>query len=248
VVRAATALVLVRSADAALKLKNVSRMSRNSNHGLGPLLRAHRERQGLTLDALAHSTKVKRSLLDDLERNDVSRWPPGIYGRALVREYAKSIGLPADDVVRQFLELLSPAEGCDAERVQRDAAIGDATAELRITLANAPVQTRRQIAQRLVGAAGELAFVLATGCLVALATALPMWTAIALVALIWLPATAVLCGHELLYRLLRVDRWRIFSAHPRTTSLIVESNVQEERSANRAHTHPDEIVNSPLSP
>jgi len=190
-------------------------MSRNSNHGLGPLLRAHRERQGLTLEALAESIKIKRSLLDDLERNDVSRWPPDIYGRALVREYAKSIGLPADDVVRQFLELLSPAEACDAEPVRCDVAVADATAELRLTLANAPVQTSRQIAQRLLGAAGELGFVLAIGGLVALATGLPMWTAIAVVALIWLPATAVLCGREVLYRMLRVDRWSLFSTHPR---------------------------------
>ena len=87
--------------------------------------------------------------------------------------------------------------------------------ELRLTLADGPVQTSRQIAQRLVGAAGELVFVLIMGCLLALATGLPMWTAIAVVALIWLPATAVLCGHDALYRMLRIDRWRIFSTRPR---------------------------------
>ena len=195
-------------------------MSRNSNHGLGPLLRAHRERQGLTLEALAESIKIKRSLLDDLERNDVSRWPPGIYGRALVREYAKSVGLPADDVVRHFLELLSPpAECCDAARIRRDVAVTDATAELRLTFADATADTRRQIAQRLIGAAGELTFVVVTGCLVALATGLPVWTANAIVALMWLPATAVLCGHEVLYRILRLDRWSIFSTHRRATQI-----------------------------
>jgi transcriptional regulator with XRE-family HTH domain len=206
-------------------------MSRNSNHGLGPLLRAHRERQGLTVEALAESIKVKRSLLADLERNDVSRWPPGIFGRALVREYAKSIGLPTDDVVRQFLELLAPAEQGNRSLARCDAAIGDAAPELRLTLANVPVQTSRQIAQRLVGAAGELVFVLVTGGLVALATGLPIWTSNAIVALIWLPIAAVLCGHEVLYRILRVDRWRIFSTRPQTISLIVEPDVQAEPSS-----------------
>jgi len=206
-------------------------MSRNSNHGLGPLLRAHRERQGLTVEALAESIKVKRSLLADLERNDVSRWPPGIFGRALVREYAKSIGLPTDDVVRQFLELLAPAEQGNRSLARCDAAIGDAAPELRLTLANVPVQTSRQIAQRLVGAAGELVFVLVTGSLVALATGLPIWTSNAIVALIWLPIAAVLCGHEVLYRILRVDRWRIFSTRPQTISLIVEPDVQAEPSS-----------------
>ena len=206
-------------------------MSRNSNHGLGPLLRAHRERQGLTLEALAESIKVKRSLLNDLERNDVSRWPPGIFGRALVREYAKSIGLPADDMVRQFLELLSPEERCDAALAPSDATADRATAAFRLTLANVPVQTSRQIAQRLVGAAGELVFVLVTGGLVALATGLPIWTSNAIVALIWLPTVAVVCGHERLYRTLRVDRWRIFSTHRRTTSLIIDPDVQAEPSS-----------------
>ena len=206
-------------------------MSRNSNHGLGPLLRAHRERQGLTLEALAESMKVRRSLLNDLERNDVSRWPPGIFGRALVREYAKSLGLPTDDVVRQFLELLSPEERCDAALAPSDAAVDHATAEFRLTLANIPDQTSRQIAQRLVGAAGELLFVLVTGGLVALATGLPIWTSNAIVALIWLPAAAVLCGHERLYRTLRVDRWRIFSTHRRTSSLIIDPDVQAEPSS-----------------
>jgi len=206
-------------------------MSRNSNHGLGPLLRAHRERQGLTLEALAESMKVKRSLLNDLERNDVSRWPPGIFGRALVREYAKSIGLPTDDVVRQFLELLSPAQRSDAGLLPSDAAVDHATAEFRLTLANVPDQTSRQLTQRLVGAAGEVVFVLATGCVVALATGLPIWTSTAIVALIWLPTAAVVCGHERLYRTLRVDRWRIFSMHPQTTSLIVEPDVQAEPSS-----------------
>jgi transcriptional regulator with XRE-family HTH domain len=234
-VRAGTALIPVRAADAALKLKNVCRMSTNSNHGLGPLLRAHRERQGLTLEVLAHSIKVHRSLLDDLERNDVSRWPPGIYGRALAREYAKSIGLPADDVVRQFVGLLSaPGQPCNGALVRRDVAVADPSAELRLILAKAPVQTSRQIAQRLVGGAGELAVVLATGCLLAVATGLRMWTGIAIVALIWLLATAVLCGHEALYRILRIDRWSIFAADRESAPadpLIVEPDVQVEPSS-----------------
>ena len=206
-------------------------MSRNSNHGLGPLLRSHRERQGLALEALAEAMKVRRSLLNDLERNDVSRWPPGIFGRALVREYGKSIGLPADDVVRQFLELLSPEDRCDVALAPSDAAADRATAAFRLTLANVPAQTSQQIAQRLVGAAGELVFVLVTGGLVALATGLPIWTSTAIVALIWLPTTAVLCGHERLYRTLRVDRWRIFSRHRRTTSLMIDPDVPAEPSS-----------------
>jgi transcriptional regulator with XRE-family HTH domain len=241
-------------------------MSTNSNHGLGPLVRAHRERQGLTLEALAQSIKVSRSLLADLERNDVSRWPPGIYGRALVREYAKSIGLPADDVVRQFLDLSSaPAGRCDDALLRRDAAVSGTSSDLRLILAKArPLQTRRQIAQRLVGGLGELAFVLAVGCLLAVATRMPMWTAIAIVALIWLPATAVLCGHEMLYRILRLDRWTSFSTDPRATqispataSLASIENVSIENAVTSASSgaaadalfvEPDVVQPEPSSP
>ena len=79
-------------------------MSINSNLAFGSRLRAHRERHGLTLAALAHSLKTKQSLLEELERDDVSRWPPGIYGRGLVREYAKLVGLGPDEIVQQFIE------------------------------------------------------------------------------------------------------------------------------------------------
>ena len=214
-------------------------MSTHSNHGLGPLLQAHRERQGLTLEALAQSTKVSRSLLADLERNDLSRWPPGIYGRALVREYAKSIGLPADDAVRQFLDLLSaPGERCDGGLIRRDVANLEATAELRLTLADASVDATRQIVQRLLGAAGELTFVVAAGCLVALATGLRVWTATAIIALMWLPVTAVFCGHEVLYRILRLDRWRVLLKHlqPNRVSAATASLVSIGKTTASAST------------
>ena len=183
------------------------------------MLRAHRERQGLTLEALAQSIKVNRSLLADLEGNDVSRWPPGIYGRALAREYAKSIGLPADDVVQQFLDLLAAPEQRSGALVRRAVALADAPAEFRMTLADASIDARRQMAQRLIGAAGELTFVVAMGFVAALATGLPEWTANAIVALMWVPVTAVLCGHEMLYRSLRLDRWSIFSTRSRPAQI-----------------------------
>ena len=50
----------------------------------GPYLRGERERRGLTLEAIADSTKIKQSLLAALERNDMSRWPAGKIGRAHV--------------------------------------------------------------------------------------------------------------------------------------------------------------------
>ena len=128
--------------------------------------------------------------------------------------------MPADDIVRQFLDLLSaPAERCGGALIRNDVATADPAAQLRLTLADASVDATRRTVQRLMGAAGELTFVVAAACVVALATGLRVWTAVAAVALIWLPATAVLCGHEVFYRMLRLDRWSIFAAHPRPTQI-----------------------------
>src|SRR5215213_345366 len=68
----------------------------------GPRLRRERERRGISLDALAEATKVSIDLWDGLERNDVSRWPSGIFARAFVRDYAITVGLDPDSIVDEF--------------------------------------------------------------------------------------------------------------------------------------------------
>jgi transcriptional regulator with XRE-family HTH domain len=182
-------------------------MSLKSSPGFGPKLRAHRERRRLTLGALAESIKVKASLLEGLERNDLSGWPPGIYRRALVREYAKAIGLPVNALLEEFCELFPEAEERrEAELPGRNGAAA-ADAELRLTLADASTQAPRFL-QRLSGAVAESAVVFAIGCVTMLVSRLPFWTAAGVVALVWYPATAVLCGDLAWYRLLRVQPFR----------------------------------------
>jgi len=68
-------------------------------------LKEARERRGISLEAIADITKVNEALFVALERNDVSRWPTGIYRRSFFREYATAIGLPADSAVNEFLRL-----------------------------------------------------------------------------------------------------------------------------------------------
>ena len=55
----------------------------------GSRLRAERERRGISLDAIADKTKIKKSFLESLERGDFSKWPAGtVFRRAYVRDYA----------------------------------------------------------------------------------------------------------------------------------------------------------------
>src|SRR6476469_5384445 len=71
----------------------------------GARLRQRREEQGIALSTIAEQTKIKLSLLEALERDDVSRWPSGIFRRAFIRAYAHAIGLQPDVVVREFVEI-----------------------------------------------------------------------------------------------------------------------------------------------
>ena len=70
----------------------------------GARMRQHRQQHQLGLADIAERTKIKASLLEALERDDLSRWPPGIYRRAYVRAYGEAIGLDGDVVAREFLE------------------------------------------------------------------------------------------------------------------------------------------------
>jgi transcriptional regulator with XRE-family HTH domain len=82
-------------------LREVSRMAQS----FGARMRERREKQQVSLVAIAEQTKIKLSLLDALERDDVAHWPSGIFRRAFIRAYAHAIGLEPDIVVREFLEL-----------------------------------------------------------------------------------------------------------------------------------------------
>jgi hypothetical protein len=71
----------------------------------GARMRQHRERQGITIAFIADRTKLKASLIEGFERDDISGWPAGIFRRAWVRAYAEAVGLDPQVVTREFLEL-----------------------------------------------------------------------------------------------------------------------------------------------
>jgi transcriptional regulator with XRE-family HTH domain len=71
----------------------------------GPRLRSERERRGISIETIVAVTKVGADLWLGLERNDFSKWPSGIFARAFVRDYAKAVGLDADELVDEFCRL-----------------------------------------------------------------------------------------------------------------------------------------------
>lgn len=87
----------------------------------GPSLRGARMRRGISIAQLSKKTKVVADLWEGLERNDLSRWPSGLYARAYVRTYAIEVGLDPETTVDEFCRCF-PAGDRRAGRMVRDQA------------------------------------------------------------------------------------------------------------------------------
>lgn len=73
-------------------------------HGdFGSKLRAARERRGISVRDIANATKISVSVIEALERNDISRLPGGIFSRAFVRSYAVEVGVDPEQAIEDFI-------------------------------------------------------------------------------------------------------------------------------------------------
>jgi transcriptional regulator with XRE-family HTH domain len=68
----------------------------------GPNLRRIRVQRGISVHEITAATNVSAALWEGLERNDLTRWPTGIYARSYVRSYAKAIGVDPETTVDEF--------------------------------------------------------------------------------------------------------------------------------------------------
>jgi hypothetical protein len=165
---------------------------------LGAWLRRERERAGVALEAIAARTKVARSLLDALERNDVSRWPSGIFRRSFVRGYAEAVGLDPDYVVALFVRAFPepPLPGSGDAAPPRPAGVGAGRAEPSLRLTLAPEVSRWQEALARLGAAttdlmAPITLALPSGLLGGLSL---FWLVLAVVAVLYLTVGTLLLG------------------------------------------------------
>ena len=74
-----------------------------SDSDFGARIRQAREERGISLRQIADTTKISVSVLEALERNDISRLPGGIFSRGFVRSYAVVIGVDPEQAVRDFM-------------------------------------------------------------------------------------------------------------------------------------------------
>ena len=68
----------------------------------GEELRREREIRGISLKEIADATKISKRFLEAIERNDHRMLPAPVFTRGFVREYARYLGLNADEIVNRY--------------------------------------------------------------------------------------------------------------------------------------------------
>jgi transcriptional regulator with XRE-family HTH domain len=166
---------------------------------LGAWFRRERERAGVSLETIAARTKVARTLLEALERNDVSRWPNGIFRRAFVRGYASQIGLDPDYAVALFIRAFDGPQASSpalSRATARAAAVTAGRAEPSLRLTLAPEVSRWQEALARLGAAttdlmAPITLALPSGLLGGLSL---FWIVLAVVGVLYLTVGTLVLG------------------------------------------------------
>ena len=85
---------------------------------LGARLKSAREARGRSLRDIAATTKISVAALEAVERNDYTRLPGGIFGRAFIRAYALEVGLDPEATVRDFMTEVEAHESSAAKKVR----------------------------------------------------------------------------------------------------------------------------------
>jgi cytoskeleton protein RodZ len=82
----------------------------------GEELRREREIRGISLKEIADSTKVSKRFLEAIERNDYRNLPAPVFTRGFIREYARYLGLNADEMVTRYMHYLDSTDDPPQER------------------------------------------------------------------------------------------------------------------------------------
>lgn len=69
----------------------------------GEELRREREIRGISLKEIADATKISKRFLEAIEKNDYKTLPAPVFTRGFIREYARYLGLNADDMVNRYM-------------------------------------------------------------------------------------------------------------------------------------------------
>src|SRR5688572_884726 len=128
-------------------------------------LKTARERKGMTLAQIAEATKIPASLFAGLERNDLRRWPKGLFRRSFFRDYARTIGLPVAEACAEFVRLFPEEGGAEVIKEVETAGESPQADELPLVLDEAWHGPSTTLLTRLCAAAIDAAAILAVAAL-----------------------------------------------------------------------------------
>jgi hypothetical protein len=200
----------------------------------GPRLRSERERRGISIDTIVLVTKVGADLWLGLERNDFSKWPSGIFARAFVRDYAKAVGLDADEIVDEFCRLFPLGDRRAARIIRAQAAIighdpsavedtalipaeGDRRSIARERKAEARARNIR-LAPRTVAAAIDATCMLSLAGIGSAVAGVGFWGSVGVTAILYFSLSTILSGASPGHRAAELLRQRLpalFAVHDR---------------------------------
>jgi transcriptional regulator with XRE-family HTH domain len=191
-------------------------------------LRRERERRGISLDAIAEETKVGVSLLEGLERGDITRWPAGIFRRAFVRAYAEAVGLDSRRVLHDFLQAF-PDEDESHPALSLTLVDPEGAEPLRLTLAGEARTTLGAYGTRLAVAGFDAAGVVALAAVAYLLTSPGLGAlTIGAVAVAWYTAGLIATGRTPGALIMQHLRWPARSPVP-PPGAASEEVSQDER-------------------
>lgn len=81
-----------------------------SPQSVGQRLKDRRLEREMSLGDVAVSTRMSKAALEAIERDDLKRLPGGIFARAFIRNYARELGLDAEQTLKDFLAQFPAAE------------------------------------------------------------------------------------------------------------------------------------------
>jgi transcriptional regulator with XRE-family HTH domain len=163
-----------------------------SRHDFCLALKAARERKGITLAEIASATKIPAYLFAGLERNDLRRWPKGLFRRSFFRDYAKTIGLPVADACAEFVRFFPDEPGAEVANTTPAATEPEQDSDLPMALDPEWHGPRASILLKLLAASIDAAIVIVVAAAIAWLAGTDRPTATAICALAYFSlATAV---------------------------------------------------------
>lgn len=158
------------------------------------------------MEAIAESTKIRRSLLLALETGDLSKLPGGIFQRAFVRAYAEAVGLAPDELLTDLSQLCPESIG----GLVRPAS---GAGRMRLTLEPAAAWEAAPV-RRGLAAVGDTGAILVAAGAIASVTAVNPWAVLGLVGIGYYTfATALLGRSPMLWYLERGASFRLDGDH-----------------------------------